>query len=141
MSDDLTQLGRVEEVVNTPFDLRNRVPLKQRLHERHPQIELAGGFDHTFALNDSGLREAANVYDPGSGRYCTVRTDQPGVQLYTCNTLDARGKNGVHYRAHQGLCLETQQFPDAPNHANYPNAILRPNEVWNAVTEYEFAVR
>ena len=138
VSDNLTQLGQIESVTNTPFDLRLKVPLKQRLHAQHPQIALAEGFDHTFALNGTGLRDAANVYEPNSGRYCTVRTDQPGVQLYTCNTLDAKGKNGVHYGKHQGLCLETQQFPDAPNHSNYPNAILQPREVWRAITEYEF---
>lgn len=140
VSSELTQLGRIDDVKNTPFDLRRRLPLKERLHEEHQQIELAGGFDHTFVLNDTGLRVAANVYDPGSGRYCTIRTDQPGVQLYTCNTLDAQGKNGVHYRKHQGLCLETQQFPDAPNHAIYPDAVLRPDEDWKAVTTYEFGV-
>ena len=140
VSDELTQLGQIAEVSNTPFDFRNRIGLHERLNERHPQIDLAGGFDHTFALNGTGLRNAACVYDPGSGRSCEVRTDQPGVQLYTCNTLDARGKDGVRYGKHEGLCLETQQFPDSPNHANYPNAILRPNEVWHAVTEYEFGV-
>ena len=137
-STELTQLGQIEDVTNTPFDLRGRIALKERLHDSHPQIELAGGFDHTFALNESRIRDAAHVYDPSSGRYCKLRTDQPGVQLYTCNTLNALGKNRVHYAKHQGLCLETQQFPDAPNHANYPDAILRPDEVWTAVTEYEF---
>ena len=140
VSSELTQLGRIDDVTNTPFDLRRRTPLRDRLHDSHPQIELAGGFDHTFVLNESGLRNAAHVYDPSSGRHCEVRTDQPGVQLYTCNTLNAPGKNDVHYGTHQGLCLETQQFPDAPNHANYPRAILRPGEVWRAVTEYEFSV-
>ncbi len=141
VSDNLTQLGQVESVTNTPFDLRQQIPLKKRLHAQHPQIALADGFDHTFAINGTGLRDAAQVYEPDSGRYCTVRTDQPGVQLYTCNTLYAHGKNGVLYGKHQGLCLETQQFPDAPNHANYPSAILRPNEVWRGVTEYEFGVK
>ena len=140
VSAGLTQLGRIEEVTNTPFDLRNRTPLRERLHEKHSQIRLADGFDHTFALNGTGLRDAATVIHPATGRYCTVRTNQPGVQLYTCNTLDARGKNGVRYGKHQGLCLETQQFPDAPNHASYPDAILRPGDIWQGVTEYEFGV-
>ena len=92
VSDNLTQLGQVESVTNTPFDLRQQIPLKKRLHAQHPQIALADGFDHTFAINGIGLRDAAQVYEPDSGRYCTVRTDQPGVQLYTCNTLYAHGK-------------------------------------------------
>lgn len=141
VSEGLTQLGRIDDVTNTPFDLRRQTPLGIRLHDSHPQIQLAGGFDHTFALNDSGLRDAAHVYEPNSGRQCTVRTDQPGVQLYTCNTLDANGKDGVRYGKHQGLCLETQQFPDAPNHDNYPDAVLRPGEIWRAVTEYEFGAK
>lgn len=140
VSEELTQLGRTDDVLNTPFDLRSRVPLRERLHQNHPQIRLADGFDHTFALSGKGLRTAANVYEPNSGRYCSVRTDQPGVQLYTCNTLSALGKDGVRYGKHQGLCLETQQFPDAPNHASYPNAILRPGVNWQAVTEYEFGI-
>ncbi|MCY4127769.1 MAG: galactose mutarotase [Gammaproteobacteria bacterium] len=138
VSDELTQLGLIADVTNTPFDLRSRNRLGKQLHKEHPQLELADGFDHTFVLNDSGFRDAAHIYDPDSGRYCKVRTDQPGIQFYTANTLDAPGKNGVHYRTHRALCLETQQFPDAPNHPNYPDAILRPGEIWTGVTEYEF---
>lgn len=140
VSENLTQLGRIEPLAGTPFDLRQRTRLSDRLDSQHPQVRLADGFDHTFALNGDGFRDAAFVYDPLSGRTLTVRTDQPGVQLYTCNTLDALGKNGVRYGKHQGVCLETQQFPDAPNHPNYPNAILRPGTEYQAVTEYEFDV-
>ena len=140
VSDDLTQLGQIESVKNSPFDLRDQIRLGDRLSDSHHQIQLADGFDHTFTLNGDGLREAARVIDPVSGRTLEIRTDQPGVQLYTCNTLAALGKNGVHYGKHQGLCLETQQFPDAPNHPNYPNAILQAGETWRAVTEYEFGV-
>lgn len=141
VSENLTQLGKIESVANSPFDLRSPVEISTSLNDEHPQIQLAGGFDHTLVLNGVGLRDACQVEHAKTGRTLTVRTDQPGVQLYTCNTLDALGKQGVRYEKHQGLCLETQQFPDAPNHANYPNTILRPGESWRAITEYEFGRR
>ena len=140
VSMNLTQLGRMDRVDATPFDFRNEIRLGDRLNAQYEQNRRADGFDHTFALNGTGLRQTASVRDPVSGRTLLVRTDQPGVQLYTCNSLDVAGKDGVRYSKHQGFCLETQQFPDAPNHRNYPNAILRPNEIWHAVTEYELGI-
>lgn len=140
VSNNLTQLGRIAQVDDSPFDLRFLTPIQDRLSDSHPQIQLAGGFDHTLVLNANRMEKACEVVHSPSGRTLSIRTDQPGVQLYTCNTLDAEGKNGVRYGKHQGLCLETQQFPDAPNHCNYPNAILRPGQIWEATTEYEFDV-
>ena len=138
VSSSLTQLGRIESVTNSPFDLREPTRLRDRLASEHEQIRLAGGFDHNFVINDSGLRVAANVTEPKSGRVLTVSTNQPGVQLYTSNTLTAAGKKDVKYSRHQGFCLETQQFPDAPNHPNYPNCILGPHERFFAVTNFSF---
>ncbi|MYD42290.1 MAG: galactose mutarotase [Gammaproteobacteria bacterium] len=140
VTENLTQLGEIQTVNGTPFDLTQLVRLGDRLGADHPQNQLAEGFDHTFVINGDSFRDAAYVVDPKSNRTLKVRTDQPGVQLYTCNTLNARGKDDVRYSKHQGLCLETQQFPDAPNHHNYPNSILRPGDEFRAVTEYEFGV-
>ena len=141
VSEDLTQLGIVQPVFRTPFDLRRPVMLGEAMAANDRQIRLAGdGFDHTFVVAGSGLRRAAEVRHAASGRTLTVTTDQPGIQLYTGNTLSALGKHGLRYPVHGGLCLETQQFPDAPNHVNYPNAILRPGERFRARTGFEFSV-
>ena len=140
VSEDLTQLGVVHPVYGTPFDLRSPVRLGRRMTSDDAQIRLAGGgFDHTFVIAGDGFRRAAIVRHPPTGRTLTVTTDQPGVQLYTGNTLSAIGKHGEAYPVHGGLCLETQQFPDAPNHPNYPNATLRPGETFRARTIFAFA--
>ena len=141
VSEDLTQLGRVQPVFATPFDLRHRIALGDAMAANDRQIQLAGnGFDHTFVIAGRGLRRAAEVRHASSGRVLVVATDQPGVQLYTGNTLVAQGKHGHRYPVHGGLCLETQHFPDAPNHPNYPSAILRPGQRYRARTVFEFSV-
>ena len=139
VSEQLTQLGQIEPVSGSVFDLRSDIRLAEVLNSTHPQIRLAGGVDHNFVVNGEGLRQVAQAYHPESGRQLTVSSNQPGVQLYTSNTLHAFGKNLARYENHQGFCLETQQFPDAPNHSNYPDAILRPDETYHAVTEYELS--
>lgn len=140
VSEDLTQLGVVRPVFGTPFDLRLPTALGQAMAADDRQISLAGdGFDHTFVVAGRGLRPAAVVRHPPSGRVLLVATDQPGIQFYTGNTLSAHGKHGRRYPAHGGLCLETQQFPDAPNHPNYPSAILRPGRRFRARTTFTFA--
>ena len=142
VSEDLTQLGIVQPVFGTPFDLRRPVTIGDAMATHDRQIQLAGnGFDHSFVIAGSGLRRAAEVRHPASGRALVVVTDQPSVQLYTGNSLYGRGKHGHPYPVHGGLCLETQQFPDAPNHPNYPNAILHPGERFRARTEFEFSVK
>ena len=142
VSEELLQLGELQPVADTPFDLRQAVALGERLLSKDVQLQRAGGFDHTFVIDGTGMRAVAHVHHRSSGRSLTVHTDQPGVQLYTGNTLDEFSANGVPYTRHGALCLETQQFPDAPNHAAYlrhcPNAILRPGEVWRASTSFTF---
>ena len=140
VSEDLTQIGQIEPVANSPFDLRKPTRLGEPLLSDHPQIQLAEGVDHSFVINGDGMRECAILTEPQSGRQLTVITDQPAVQLYTTNSLRSRGKQGVRYSPHDGICLETQQFPDAPNHENYPNAILNPGEIYEAHTRFEFGI-
>lgn len=144
VSEELLQMGEVRDVIDSPFDLREGAVLGERLAMSHRQLARAGGFDHTFVLDGESLRDAARVHHPASGRTLTVSTDQPGVQLYTGNTLDEFDADGVPYTRHGALCLETQQFPDAPNHVEYlhrcPNAILRPGEVWRGTTVFAFGV-
>lgn len=144
VSDDLTQLGEIRSVDGTPFDLRQPRRLAEAMAAPDEQMRLAGGgFDHTFVLRPpagAGLRKAAVVRHPASGRILEVATDQPGMQLYTGNTLHEAGRHGRRYPRYGGLCLETQQFPDAPNHPRYPSAILRPGETFHASTEFAFSV-
>ena len=141
VGEDLTQTGIVQPVFGTPFDLRRPVMLGEAMAADDPQIRLAGnGFDHTFVVAGAGLRPAATVRHAASGRTLVVSTDQPGIQLYTGNTLSVVGKHGRRYPVHGGLCLEAQQFPDAPNHPNYPSAILHPGGRFRARTAFEFSV-
>ena len=144
VSDALTQLGEIRSVDGTPFDLRQPRRLAEAMAAPDEQMRLAGGgFDHTFELRPptgTGLRKAAVVRHPASGRILEVATDQPGMQLYTGNTLHEAGRHGRRYPQYGGLCLETQQFPDAPNHPRYPSAILRPGETFRASTEFAFSV-
>lgn len=145
IGDALTQLGEIRSVAGTPFDLREGAVLGAALAGQDRQLRLAGGFDHSFVLGHSpatapaSSRLAAVVRHGSSGRALTVHTNQPAIQLYTGNTLHEAGKHGARYPAHGGLCLETQQFPDAPNHANYPCAILRPGECFFARTTFTFS--
>lgn len=92
---------------------------------------------------DGGVRSCAVLYDPVSGREMEVLTDQPGLQFYSGNFLDGsfKGKYGMKYNHRTALCLETQNFPDAPNHSNFPNAVLRPGEIYTQKTIYKFSVK
>ncbi len=89
-------------------------------------MRLAGGYDHNYVLNGKAgvLQEAARVLEPTSGRVLTVETTQPGVQFYSGNFLDGtvHGKHGHVYNMHDGFCLETQHFPDSPNHPKFPTS-------------------
>lgn len=143
VAEALTQRGEARSVAGTPFDLRQPRRLAEAMAAPDAQMRLAGGgFDHTFVLRPPAgrLRQAAVVRHPASGRTLEVATDQPGMQFYTGNTLHQAGRHGRRYPQYGGLCLETQQFPDAPNHPAYPNAILRPGETFRASTEFAFSV-
>lgn len=103
------------------------------------------GYDHNFVLADAGpdpLRRVAWVHAPASGRVMAVSTDLPCLQLYTGNFLDGTGagKGGKPHRQYAGLCLETQRFPDAMNHAGFPPCVLQPGETFRTTTVYAFGV-
>jgi len=100
------------------------------------------GYDHCYVIDrrGPGLVQAARVRDPASGRSLTVRSTQPGVQLYTGNYLNqSGGKGGKTYGRHAGFCLETQHFPDSPNHPEFPSSLLRPGEEYREAAVYAFA--
>lgn len=143
---DATQIptGEIRPVAGTPFDFRAPHPLEARIRTGEPQLAYAKGYDHTFALRGPAgtLRPAATCIDPGSGRRLDVWTTQPALQLYSGNNLDGTliGPSGRIYRSGDGVCFETQNFPDAPNHPNFPSAVLRPGETFAAATEFRFSV-
>ena len=135
--------GERRAVTGTPFDFRAPGPLRPRIRGGDPQLRAARGFDHTFVLGAEGaLRLAATVREPASGRRLTVLTTRPGLQVYTGNSLDgsALGPSGRTYRQSDGLCLEAQGFPDAPNRPDFPTSVLRPGERFAATTVYALTV-
>ena len=140
----LIPTGELMPVQGTPFDFRVATTIGARINADHPQLKVAGGYDHTFVLGGGAHarepRRAAVVRAPSSGRTLEVETTEPGVQLYTGNFLDGsiRGEGGVVYPHRGGFCLETQHFPDAPNHPGFPSIELHPGENHESRTVFRF---
>ena len=141
----LIPTGKREPVAGTSFDFRKAAKICDRIHSDDEQIRLGQGYDHNFVLDDqsANLKQAAELYEPASGRALEVWTTEPAIQFYSGNFLDGsvKGKNGVFYGQHAGLCLETQHFPDSPNHPEFPSTILRPGETCRSVTIFRFSAR
>ena len=125
--------GELADVQGTPMDFREPLPIGAHIEQ------VAGGYDHCYVVRGEGLRLAARVLEPKSGRVMDVFTTEPGVQLYTGNFLDATEKTGGHEK-HAGVCLECQHFPDSPNRPEFPNTILKPGETYRQTTVYRFSV-
>jgi aldose 1-epimerase len=140
----LIPTGELAPVAGTPFDFRKPAIIGARISDENEQLKLAGGYDHNFVLNttagNSDLHMAAHVYEPVSGRTLTVTTTEPGVQFYSGNFLDGTltGRSGKLYGKHAGFCLETQHFPDSPNHPTFPSTQLLPGETYQSVTIFSF---
>jgi aldose 1-epimerase len=136
--------GELAPVSGTPFDFRTLTAIGARIGTDDEQLRRAGGYDHNFVLQGKPgtLREAAFAQDPVSGRTLTVLTTEPGVQFYSGNFLDgsAIGYSGTAYRKHAGFALETQHFPDSPNHANFPSTILMPGATFRSTTVLVFGI-
>lgn len=141
----LIPTGELKSVQSTPFDFRKATAVGARINADDEQLHLGHGYDHNWVLDSGGgkLTEAAEVYDPTSGRVLKVLTDQPGIQFYSGNFLDGsiKGKGGKPDELHSALCLETQHFPDSPNHPDFPTTELKPGERYHAVTVYSLSVR
>lgn len=141
----LIPTGELKSVESTPFDFRKATAVGARISADDEQLRLGHGYDHNWVLDSGGgkLSEAAEVYDPGSGRVLKVLTDQPGIQFYTGNFLDGsiKGKGGIPDQLHSALCLETQHFPDSPNHPAFPTTELKTGEHYHTVTVYSLSTR
>jgi aldose 1-epimerase len=141
----LIPVGGVQPVAGTPLDFRKATEIGARINQQNEQLKIAGGYDHNWVLNGSSgvMKVAAKLYDPKSGRVLTVSTTHPGVQFYSGNFLDGsyKGKAGVVYVKHAGLCLETQHFPDSPNQAAFPSTLLKPGETLRSETVFTFSTQ
>ncbi len=135
--------GEILSVAGTPFDFRHLTRIGARINDDDQQLKFAHGYDDNFVLNHRGpgLVLAARAVDPHSGRVLEVFTTEPGVQFYTGNFLDGsvRGKGGKAYAYRSAFTLETQHFPDSPNHPNFPSTELKPGETYHQMTVFKFS--
>ena len=140
----LIPTGKLMAVAGTPFDFRQPTTVGARIDDAtNEQLRFGNGYDHCWVLRGgvgTGLRLAARVNDPVSGRGLELHSDQPGMQLYSGNFLDgtATGRGGVKYPFRSAFCLEPQFFPDSPNQPNFPSTTLRPGDVYRHRMEYRF---
>ena len=141
----LIPTGELRSVEGTAFDFRALTPIGERIDADEDQLHKGKGYDHNWILDKSQgkLSEAAELYDPGTGRVLQVLTTELGLQFYSGNFLDGTivGKQGRTYEHRSGLCLETQHFPDSPNHPNFPSTELKPGKRYRSVTAFKFSVR
>jgi aldose 1-epimerase len=134
----LIPTGHIAPVEGTPFDFRRPTAIGARIGADDQQLRFGRGYDHNWVLDGA---DAARLEDPTTGRRLEIRTTEPGIQFYSGNFLDGtlEGKHGGAYAHRTGLCLETQHFPDSPNHANFPSTILRPGQRYSSRTTFVFS--
>jgi aldose 1-epimerase len=141
----LIPTGEIAPVAGTPFDFRSPKPVARGIRSNHPQIVIGRGFDHNWVLNPRPagrpLTLAAVLTSPASGRTLRVWTTEPGIQFYAGNFLDGSlyGPSGRSYRQGDGLALETQHFPDSPNHANFPSTVLDVGQTLTSTTIFDLS--
>ncbi|MEV1242717.1 aldose epimerase family protein [Nonomuraea sp. NPDC049750] len=139
----LIPTGKIARLGGTPLDFREPTAIGDRINSKNQQIVRGGGYDQNYVLDSRGhdLDLAAKVVEPESGRVLEVITDQPGLQFYSGNFLDGtlRGTSGHLYPKRSGFALESQHFPDSPNHKNFPSTVLRPGDVYRTTTIYAFS--
>lgn len=135
--------GKLEEVKNTPFDFTALKPIGKDIEAHNQQLKLGSGYDHNFVLDGTGLRVAAKVIEPKSGRIMEVITDEPGLQFYGGNFLGGKnsGKGNLPYEFRTAFCLETQHFPDSPNQISFPSTLLHPDEEYKSTCIYKFSIK
>ena len=137
--------GEIRDVAGTPLDFREFTRVGDRIDADYDQLKYVGGYDHNYVINKDGdaLAMAALLYEPVSGRVMEVKTTEPGIQVYTANSLSGEdvGKGGKAYGKWSSICLETQHFPDSPNHPNFPSTVLTPGEDHISTTIYRFSTK
>jgi aldose 1-epimerase len=141
---NLIPTGEIRSGKGTPLDFTKPTPIGAHINDSYEQLLLAHGYDQNFVVNGNPgeLRLAARVHELTSGRALEIYTTEPGVQFYSGNFLDGSitGKHGHAYKRNDGFALETQHFPDSPNHPQFPSTILRPGHTFHSRTVYKFYV-
>jgi aldose 1-epimerase len=139
------QPAEIAPVAGTPFDFTTPTAIGARIRDAHPQIVIGQGYDHNFVIDrpagDTSLMLISSVTDPATGRVLKTWTTEPGAQLYTGNFLDGTLVGPSHHTYRQGdaFALETQHFPDSPNHPSFPTTVLRPGQTFSSTTIYAFS--
>lgn len=128
--------GELRNVVGTPMDFRSPKPISQDIEADYEPLHLQAGYDHNWEVFCS---PCAILEDPVSGRSMSVHTDCPGIQVYTGNFLNESGKNGVYYGKHSGVALETQYYPDALHHSEWPQPVTKAGESYHSETIFQFS--
>ncbi len=140
----LIPTGELKDVTGTPFDFRKPTAIGARIDADDEQIKRGGGYDHNFVIDRTapGLALAARATEPSNGRVLEVWTTEPGVQFYTGNFLDGtlQGKRGTVYEKRMAFCLETQHYPDSPNHVQFPSTRLDPGQEYKSTTVFKFRI-
>jgi len=143
----LIPTGEIVSILGTAMDFTTPHVIGERINDEMPQLKMGNGYDHNYILNKdqngNQMTFCASLLDPASGRFMECTTTEPAVQLYTGNFLDGSiiGKRGNPYKFRNGICLETQHYPDSPHHASFPNTLLKPGETLKSTTIYKFSVK
>jgi aldose 1-epimerase len=141
----LIPTGELKPVAGTPFDFNKPTAIGARVEQDDEQLKFGKGYDHNWVLDRQGkdLELVASLYEPTTGRFMEVLTTEPGLQFYCGNFLDGTniGKGGMAYQHRTGLCLETQHFPDSPNHPDFPSTELKPGDKYTQTTVYRFSAK
>ncbi len=144
INSSLIPTGQIQEVQDTPFDFTKPTAIGKKINNEHQQLKYGKGYDHNWVLNDwnGQNRQVASIYSPSSGIKMEVFTNEPGMQFYSGNFLDGSdtGKQGKVYKYRTAFCLETQHFPDGPNHDNFPSTVLKPGEKYYSTCSYKFSI-
>jgi len=140
----LIPTGELRVLKGTPFDFLQPALIGSRIDAEDEQLKLGRGYDHNFVIDGrrGTMRKAATVFEENSGRVMEVWTSEPGMQLYTGNFLTGKpGKSGKPLQFRSGFCLETQHYPDSPNHPEFPTTVLRKGARYRTTTVYKFSSR
>ena len=146
VSSTLIPTGELRAVKGTPFDFTTATAIGARIEQDDEQLKFGKGYDHNWVLKRTKVAApvlAAEAHEPKSGRLLQVSTTEPGIQVYTGNFLDGsiQGKSGAAYNRRSAFCLETQHYPDSPNHPDFPSTVLKPGQRFHSVTIYKFSAR
>lgn len=140
----LVTTGEIIPVDNSIMDFRNEKKINEIFNSNDNQLRYANGLDHNYVINDYGniLRPCAKLFSDKTGILLSVYTNEPGVQVYTANSLNGRfvGKNGIVYNNKSAICIETQHYSDSPNNIKWPSVVLRPGQLYFSRCIYKFSI-